>query len=693
MEGYNISSIATNENQLHHEVVGLGIGLNNFAVNDSAARLEMVTSHLSQMTVIAGAMFRRLYTGIEREYGKATFKAEMAGNGQVICVANKFRGGVGKASIPAHLNPTTYIIYQDLDKAERGEMHLALLEVPTWHWLHQSYGFRYNLLPDLKRITNNTMLQKGTVLAQSPNVCPVTGDYKFGHESKIAYMSLPGIIEDGFIVREGLLKELAFKSYGKVMFGWGKGRYPINVYGDSTDFKSFPDVGELVRPDGLIHASREYDEFTAGIEMSVGNMSKVDEVKDKTIYVPPGAKIIDVQIMRNHRSHEALPDEMNAQAKKYHDAQIFMAERINNTCKEYQRKYGNITLSDTLHHLQVRNLIELGEYKKANNKTFRANLIDDWTVTVTYELDEIPTIGYKITGIHGDKGVICSVWPDAHMPRDKYGTVVDIIKDGDSTIKRMNSGAVYEHYNGASLDQVDRIIKQMAAEGDDYTVIYNWLLNYYKASSPYYYQLLVSRNKDIPEYQKHVQYVLDHGVTIFLPPNSPTIGIQQIRDLEEYTPIKYGPLTYVGRHGTKVTTKNDIMIGSAITIVLEKTGSIWSAVSSAKRQHFGFLTKLTNSNKLGLPWREAPTRFTGEAEVRLMLAYTNASTVAEILNLNNDPNAMRHLVRNRVKAETPTALAKAIDWDVVGRDGHRGVNYVRNMLSCGGVDYGRLENA
>lgn len=689
MEGYNISNIMTNENQLHHEVVGLAIGLNNFAACDSASRLYMEANHLSQMVVINGAQFRRLYTGIEREYGRATFKAKLPCKAQPIDVIHKFQGGIGQGAIPAQHNPVSYLLYQDLDAAEQGKMILNVLEIPRWHFIHQSYGFRYNVSDSLKRLKSSDVIAKDTVFAQSPNICPETEDYKFGRETTVAYMSVPGIIEDGYIMRAGLAQELKFKAYGKVMFGWGKKVYPLNIYGDDVNYKPFPDVGDVIREDGLLFASRVYDPINAGVEMSAKNLRRVDVQSDKTIYIPPGAKIVDVKIMRNGRAMELVPDVMNEQASKYYNAQQTMANRIKTVCDDFTKQHRNTILGDNLYSLKLDSLIELGEYKKNASKTFRANLIDDWTVIVTYEKEEVPTVGYKITGLHGDKGVICDVWPDDEMPVDKHGTVVDIIKDGDSTIKRMNSGAPYEHYNGASLDEADRRIRKMASEQVPPLEIYAWLLEYYLASSPYHHELINNLKNTEALKIDHVNYVLEKGISVFLPPNSPTIGIDQIRNLEAVAPVDVGPVRYRGRSGRWVTTKSDIMVGSAITIVLEKTGSIWAAVSSARRQHFGFLTKLTNSNKLSLPWRETPSKFTGESEVRLLNAYSDARTVADLLILQNDPNAMRTLIRNRISAPKPTAMPKSVDWDVVGRKGHRGVNHVCNMLACAGIEYGR----
>ncbi|MDR8345632.1 hypothetical protein FPK41_22075, partial [Acinetobacter baumannii] len=43
------------------------------------------------------------------------------------------------------------------------------------------------------------------------------------------------------------------------------------------------------------------------------------------------------------------------------------------------------------------------------NKTYRRQPLDDWRVEITIEFETQPTDGAKLSGFHGNKGVICQV--------------------------------------------------------------------------------------------------------------------------------------------------------------------------------------------------------------------------------------------------------------------------------------------
>ncbi len=54
------------------------------------------------------------------------------------------------------------------------------------------------------------------------------------------------------------------------------------------------------------------------------------------------------------------------------------------------------------------------------------------------------SVGDKLTGLHGDKGVITSILPEEEMPYLEDGTQVDIILGPSSMVKRMNLGQLQE---------------------------------------------------------------------------------------------------------------------------------------------------------------------------------------------------------------------------------------------------------
>ncbi len=65
------------------------------------------------------------------------------------------------------------------------------------------------------------------------------------------------------------------------------------------------------------------------------------------------------------------------------------------------------------------------------------------------------SVGDKLTGLHGDKGVIAAILPEAEMPFLEDGTPVDIILQPFSMVKRMNLGQLHETVTAAKADKLD----------------------------------------------------------------------------------------------------------------------------------------------------------------------------------------------------------------------------------------------
>lgn len=298
------------------------------------------------------------------------------------------------------------------------------------------------------------------------------------------------------------------------------------------------------------------------------------------------------------------------------------------------------------------------------------------------------------------------------MPIDKWGNSADVIMDGDSTIKRMNVGRVYEQYiNTTSREvtyglqaicgtiptaevQMDRIaddyVRSLVGSGNRDAAL-DYLLKYYSVASPLMGNMVdeaLALAKDRKAFTDDLlDTVLKKGIELYIPPNSPNMGHEVIRDLRQQFPIRISPVTYRGRSGKVVTTKVPVIIGSVYIIELEKTGSDWAAVASARRQHFGVLAKLTNADKHSLPWREQPVRLLGEAEVRLFSATIGPQATADLLELPNSPAAQKLIARNILTADKPTDIAQIIDHNVVPRGLSRAGQFIDHILQCSGIRF------
>lgn len=273
------------------------------------------------------------------------------------------------------------------------------------------------------------------------------------------------------------------------------------------------------------------------------------------------------------------------------------------------------------------------------------------------------------------------------MPVDEYGVRADCIFDGDSTIKRMNIGRMYEQYVNATSRWVTEWLKAKVAE-NDYAGAVALCRKYYSIASPRMYEELVQTSlTSVEKWHRHIDWVCKEGVELWVPPDSPNAGDAVIRELRDALPIPIGPVRYRGRSGIMRTTKSGVLIGSLYIILLEKTGEDWAAVSSARRQHYGILARLTNRDKYSMPGREQPVRILGEAEVRLFAAYVGPLITADLIEYPNNPAVQKEIARAFVSADKPTALKTIINRRKFRRGGSRGLLFVKHIVECGGVAY------
>lgn len=675
--------------------------LNVFKPNNSSPRLQMFISHIGQALVIYGCTPRRIQTGIEREFGRYTFSIKMPVDGRILSIIEKYPTGIGFD--PIKENPKTLIIYENEYTKEVG-----IIEIGRYHCEHQYFGFNYVVSDIAKTLHPGAYVAAGTILADSPTI-DQDKNWRYGIESNVAMMSVPAIIEDGVVVRRGYLEQLKTKGFESRVGSFGKNYYPLNLYGDINNYKPFPDIGDHIRSDGLLYAFREYDELLGPLEMTPKALLSPDYMYDKLTFAKPYAKVIDVHV--NHDVNGGFaptPLSMTGQVNKYNTAARVYYSRI---LEEYKKIKDPLKISPAFHRLLVEALAYNNNPGNPTaqgkiNYTYRRSSLDDYRVEIFFEYDVKPTVGFKITGCCGDKSIIVDVWDDEDMPIDKMGNRADIIMDGDSTIKRMNVARMYEQYiNATSRDLSDAVRKKMNFDKTDnhqsqiraiekqpkslelYKEVFQTLKRYYEIISPKMaakVELLEKKDIDI---RNHVNAVLKDGIYLWIPTDNPVGNVDIIQSLRKEFPIYMGPVKYRGRSGNMVETVSNVLIGSLYIMLLEKTGQEWSAVSSAKLQHFGIPAKLTNSDKYSAPARGNPVRILGESEVRLFCAAIGGDATAEILDQSNNPTSHKAIVASILRAAKPTNIKNVIDRKEFPRGKSRPLVYMNHILQCSGIEF------
>lgn len=682
-------SIPEIDTRLDPRLLGASTTLEPFAAKCSASRSAMRASFHSQTLVLKGATPRRIITGAEREYGKYTMSVEVPCQAKVLKVVRKYPRQLGIHSFK--LNSETSIIYESLEDNTVGS-----LVIPNFHWNHKVFGFEYRVDNLVKQLSPGSLLNKGQILAGSHSV-QKNGDYWYGVELNTAFMEVPGIIEDGLVISESCRDKLRTKGYGMKVVEWGGDCFPLNLYGDDTQYKVFPDIGERIRPDGIIFAMREYDPVLAICNMTQDALQTINHTFDKITYVSLSSVdtdempiIEDVSIWHTHNPDLwKTPPGMEKQVRKYWEASKIYHTEIDDVYQsELRRKGKNLKTTNSFHAQLVRgrindNNIPKMQLAKSVARTFRRAKLDDWRLELRYGWDIKPGIGYKISDSHGAKGVVCAVWPDSHMPCDEYGNVADIITGGPASIRRMTMGRFDEQYINACSVYIEKQCKQMIVN-NDLIGAKNLLVQYYSIIAPMMYDELL---KYCPTEQQQIEHTIEQineGIQLWIPQNSPDMDMR-IQQLRQTFPVPVSPVTYVDDSGIRVKTVKPILIGSVYYMLLEKIGDDWGATSIPKRQHHGIPGKLTDTDKSSLPWRDQAFKTFGESEVRLLLGTCDPDFVASLINFPNNPAMCMDVAQRILTVDKPTDLHMVVDYKKYAEMPGRANQYFNHILATSGV--------
>lgn len=702
------------KNELHRELLSSS-ALNPWYAHTSSPRGAMFTGNLGQFLAVTGATKRFQQAGVEREFAKTTFKLAFQCDAEVIRSIPRYPKMVGPDVIRD--NPQTVVVYENFHTKE-----VDILNLVRYHSSHQHFGFRFKYDQDvLDSIQPGETFRAGTKVAGSPLV-DEDGDYMYGLETNVAFMSDVATIEDGIKVSDAYLDRIIPTSYEKRIINFGNSRFPINLYGNPNKYQPFPDIGDRIQSDGLLAALREHDDLLNVVNMTPSALCDCDYIYDYKHYAEPDAKVVDIKVSRNvNLNIPPMPVGMEHQLLKYYEADNAFYRKIVDTYIEQFRKRGNnLKITPAFQRLMVEAIHRVGqEYHSRGmwpkglrfdafkvDENYRNVPLDAWRIEITYERQNKPNVGFKITDTHGGKGVICRVVPEEDMPIDENGNRVEVIMDDLSTTRRLNPGRFYEQYvNACSRDVANRVREAFQLSTDPKTPptkneAYNailasppdfvvrqleYVLSYYAEVSPKMQEVMGRlMDRDANAGVEHLVSIMAKGIYLYVPADNPIDRPEMIRQLSQNFPARKTPVTFRALDGRMVKTVKPVLIGSMYFMVLEKTAEDWSAVSSAKLQHYGTTARLTNQDKNSAPGRQQVTKTIGEAEDRLLAATIGGENVADIMDAHNNPRAHKAMQRAILTAEHPTNIDEVLNREEIPKGGHRPLSYVRHLFECAG---------
>jgi len=443
----------------------------------------------------------------------------------------------------------------------------------------------------------------------------------------------------------------------------------------------------------------------------------LDYAFDKMTYsTSPKSRIVDIKIFHNVSNRYQLPDKMRYQLDKYAiatDEFYKSITEIERRLRQRNRRMYNsdqLNLSPRFHRLVVESLImtEHGKPTAAESiaKVSRNKPIDTYIIEFVLATETIPDVGYKLSGLAGDKGVIVSILKSEEMPRDKDGLRADVICDDISTIKRMNYSRLYEQYIGRvclhikfqlrDYINMDRhevhgphaVAKHLKKNMDldnakkFYDYAKTMLINFYSLILEKISNHFLGLSND--EWIEHINYVTANGPYLYITPNHDKSAKQIVKDLVASYNVRKDVVTMMSPDGEWITTEEPILIGPLYMLLLEKTGDSWSATSSARYQHFGIIAT-SKADKYAYPYKNSAVRSIGETESRVYASYTSPLAIAEMINRSNSSVAHRAVVDSIMKADNPSSIECAIDRNVVSFGGSKPLQYVKHLLYASGL--------
>ncbi len=682
-------------NEMYRTLTGIA-SLNPWIDLNSASRLQMFTAHLGQKLVVEGMTPRYCMTGMEQEFGKSTFSVEIPTDCQIIDIIPKFHLGMGANSIKH--NPSTIVVFEDERTKE-----VDYVELTLYKSYHSHFGFPYKEQPAMKDVSKGNFLKKGTKLLDSPGI-QADGNYMYGVELNVAYMSHPAVSEDGILMSESALKKFKFRTYEKKAIEWGKKKYGLNIYGDENNYKLFPDVGDMVREDSLLMVLRNNEQLLSPVRLNANSCSTVNEIFDKRVYAEGvNGRVIDISVITNNDRRGDLSP-MEQQLEKYIIESKRYCTAIVKLYRELLHQRGEgLQISPKFHQLVTESLNVVEEDKIKISKFYRKAPIDDYRIEFTIEYEITPRVGFKFTTLDGGKGVVVQVVPDDHMPVDEFGNRAEFVMDSNSRINRMNLGGPVELYiNSASRDVAKKVrgflniqagdrhalvkVKTIAKENPELLKrAWEYVVGYYKLISPRQYLWATNGEMSEDEIHEELSVICKDFTYLFIPPEYSPEYDKAITQIEKspYKPL-YGPVTYTGYSGNPVVTKDKVRIGSMYIIMLEKIGDDNSSVASGKFQHFGVLAKLTKEDKSSEPFRAQPIKGIGETEGRIFAAYTEPVLLAELMDRNNNPKSHSEVVKQLMSAEKPTQIKQLINRQKIPYGNTNPLQIINHIALCAG---------
>lgn len=673
----------------HIQNMGLGMtpelmgfsGLNPYGMHNSASRGYMFISQLSAVLALAKPDIPITLSGLESEMNKSLLSIKTNSNIKIIDFVRRYDYSGKHGSVYSDVEVS--IIYIDLDKNE-----INYIPIPKFEKYHTYFGFQHTPTKTLERLKVGDILPPDVKLTTTNS--DIDGLYGYGKSMYVYLSNIHEIGEDAVVVCEDVRDDFEFKIYEERKFSYGNGIIPLNIYGDEENYKFMPDIGEYIHDNNMLVALRTIDDSTFASLFSNKDLMEENPTFDECIYVRgPGGKVSDITVIYTPPNKKtSVYSKVDTQGQKYADALSNYRETIDKTVSNTRSEYGD----DLLVGNELHSEIVSGRMLESPNaiNTFKQETLNTYTITITIEYTVPLSIGHKVTGNNGDKGIVSHFLPRSEMPVDEHGNSADMIMGALSTVDRNNTGRSYEGYMGYASRLVKQHI-QRQVDGRYLTDIskgeidemFDIVLRFLSHVDGKQYLLYSDPNTDRVEI---LQEIIDKELYILYPVDNERKTKEIVESLQNSEFKQIAKPIEMTLGGKRVMSKEPLNLTVMSIMLLSKIADTGMVCNTPRLNHFGDPVSSSKSAKHKTPYRNNAVRALGESDYRLAAANVPPRALAEIRDRTDSFPSQVALYDGILDADNPANIDTVID-----RSKHKfgegtTMKLVNSMLNSAGVE-------
>jgi len=401
-----------------------------------------MSNHINQLVHLVKPEFPRVFTNFENQVGEYSVAYKRAEEDFIVVSKiekNKFNYDL----IVQYKSSGIY----DIIHYHRGKN------------ITEDYGYALDdCIPDAKQ---GQTFYKNDLLYKTSNYDEY-GNFGYGVNLNAVFLPYKGLTyEDGIVISESAAKKMLSYKVEETIFSINNNDILLNLYGDEYSYKSFPQVGDEIKNNILVALRRKETSKTL-FDFQLDNLKEIDNIED-TIIFTSGGTVVDIDIFCNIDMEKILKEKsilrselftlyleqleyykkLAAELEKIIPVRKLTEDEIKKEVKSFTTTISHPILAGDNPNKYTEELAYMWKYahEYINERIpwrFEGKSFDSFKIRFTILKENPLTVGAKLTGRYGNKGVVSFIAPDDEMPTTVDGRRAEVCLNPLGVLNRLN---------------------------------------------------------------------------------------------------------------------------------------------------------------------------------------------------------------------------------------------------------------